>query len=381
MHDIRELLETGKGQAPPPPYDVDDLVAAGNRRRRRAVAARIGGAGIVAAALATAGLLIGSNVMLPANHPAIVGKPDTVKPYVEPAAPGVDIPPLTFMFNGYSAGAFRVLPPQEVTTTYQASNIVADYRDSSGSKTIAYVGTLTVYRPGVRPPAQFTFGTPIMVHGQPGFAYTRDQDMNSIVNGGGVFANPRDIKANTLSWQYAPNGWVVIDSVIQIPADEAHRMSAVDERALADAFSFGTPEKARIPFQYGTLPAGWQVVSVAGRSFTAEDLPSVTVILAPASAAGPDKVRHFANEADGSAVVVTILHNQIPPPDAPKTKQTCGHLETDTDLACSGAIAHTDYGFVVHDPANVLTSAALIAFGQSLTFDNLNQPTTWHTIP
>jgi hypothetical protein len=377
MHDIRELLEIGKGDAPPPPYAVDDLVASGQRRRRRRLAQRIGGAGVVAVGLAVSGVLVASTITVSANRPA--APPPKVE--VGQAAPVVAIAPFTFMFDTYSVGGFRVLPPQVVTATYQEASIVADYQDPNGKATTAYVGMLTLYRPGVRPPAEFTVGTKVTVHGQSGFANEREQDAVTAINGGGVFTNPTGTMADTLAWQYANNSWAVINSVIELPSDLSHRLTAPDERALADAFSLGAPSRARIPFQAGHLPAGWQVVSVSGRSFTAEDIGSVTVVFAPASPQATTKVRHFANAADGPAVVVTIIHADAPPPDAPKTKTTCGHFETDTDRACSWAIPNTQYAYVLRDPANTLSEAELTAIGQSLTFDNLDQPDTWHQIP
>jgi len=376
MHDMRELLEIGKGEAPPPPYGVDDLVAAGDRQRRRLLAGRIGGVGVAAVGLATFGLLAVNAMVFsgpPTSRPIIVEQP--------PTAPTVDIPPLTFMFGPYRVGAYRVLLPQEVTTTYQTATIATDYTDAQGKKATAYVGTLTLYRPGVRPPASFTSGTKVTVQGLPGYANERAQDTVTVLNGSGVYANPRGVMANTLAWQYAANSWAVIDSVVELLSDAAHQMTAADERALAEAFHLDPASPARIPFKAGHLPAGWQLVSVTGRSFTAEEMALVTVIFAPSSAAGTDKVRHWANAADGQAVVITLLHAQSPPPpDAPKTKKTCNHLETDTDLYCSWTIPHTRYAMVLHDPTTTLSEAELTSIAESLTFADLDRPSTWYPV-
>jgi len=381
MHEIRDLLEIGKGHAPPPPYGVDDIIAAGQRRRRRLLTQRIGSAGFVAVGLAVSGLLVANTAMVSANRP--VTPPNVAPPVVaEQPAPAVAIAPFTFMFDTFSAGGFRVLPPQVVTTTYQDANIVADYKDTNGKAAISYVGTLTVYRPGVRPPAEFLYGTKVTVHGQPGFANEHDQDTYNYVNGGGKFSNAVSARANSLAWQYGANGWAVINSVIELPTDLPHQMTAADERALADAFSLGAPAQARIPLQAGHLPAGWKLASISGRSFTTEDLPSVTVIFAPSSAVAGNTVRHFADPSDGPAVVFTIIHQQVPPPpDAPKTKSTCGYFSSDTDLSCSWDIPDTRYAVVVRDPANTLSETELKAIGESLTFDNLDKPDTWHQIP
>jgi hypothetical protein len=376
MHDLRELLDTAKGDPPPPRFGVDDIVAAGHRRQRRMLIQRIGAGGVVAAAVATVMVLVGSNLVL-SRHRGIVDQ-GTV---TQPVAPAVDIPPLTFMFGPYSAGAYRVLPPHEVTLTYQAAYIATDYRDGAGKTATAYIGTLTLYRPGVRPPAVFTTGTKVTVHGQPGFANEREQDLVTVINGSGSYGNPRGIMANTLAWQYAASSWAVIDSVIEIPSDADHRLTAADERALAEKFGLGSPSPARMPFSVGQLPIGWQVVSVSGRNFTSEGIGLVSVIFAPASAATTDKIRHFAGPADGPAVVITLGHRQlVGPPDAPKHKSTCGHLESSTDLWCSWDIPNTLYYVQLHDPAETLTQAELTAIHQGLTFDDPDNPDTWHPV-
>jgi len=370
MHEVRELLEVGKGDAPPSPYGVDDIVAAGRRRRRWTSAGRIGGAGILTAALVALGLFVGNAVTPSSNR--TVGNSNVGQ---QPSALNVVIDPLTFAFGGFSAAGYRVLPPQEVTATYQSANIVRDYQDSTGKKAVAFAGTLTVYRPGVRPPAIFTSGAKVTVHGLPGFANVRAQDTLLVSNGGGVDRNPVSAMANTLAWQYGANAWVVINSLIEYPTDVSYRLTAADERALADAFRLGRPSPARIPFQAGYLPPNWTVVSVIGRSFTAEDIAQITVVFAPSSSAGADKIRHFADATDGPAVSINVMHDQAPPPDAPKTKQDCN-----TDLYCSFAIPNTQYFVVLHDPSATLSTSELLKIGRGLTFDNLELPDTWHPV-
>jgi len=58
MYEIRELLEIGKGDAPPLPFEVDDIITAGRRRRRWSTARRIGGAGVAALVLVALGLFV-----------------------------------------------------------------------------------------------------------------------------------------------------------------------------------------------------------------------------------------------------------------------------------------------------------------------------------
>jgi hypothetical protein len=380
MHDIRELLELGKGEAPPPSYGADELIAAaGHRRRRQLLVQRIGGAGVVAVGLATLVLLVANSVLLSGNRSVTEPIPDPTSAG-QPAAPVIDVPPLTFIFDEYSVGAYRVLRPVVATTTYQEASIVTDFEYPDGQVANAFVGYLTVYRPGVTPPERFLSGTSVMVNGLPGFAEEREQDSTLAINGSSNYPQPHSgILANTLAWQYAADSWAVINSVVEV--GQLHlRLTEADTRALAEAFTLGTPSPARIPFQAGYLPAGFQVVSVQG-DFSNEDYGMITVIFAPASAAGTDKIRHFTNDGiDGPAVVINVVNAGQLPPDAPELSSPhCGTLFTDADITCSWDIGG-GYGVVIRDPASTLTEAEIIQIGASLTFDDLDQPDTWHPV-
>lgn len=375
MSDLRELFETAKGDAPPPRFGVDDIVAAGRRRRRRQLPLRAGG-GVAAVAVLTAAVLVGNYLLLSPARPAA-----TVPVAAVPAAPVVAAPPFAFMVGPYTAGGYRVLPADEVTLTYQSATIAVDHPDQTGKTVAAYVGTLTLYRPGVRPPAEFTSGTAVTVNGLPGFADQRQQDARLVANGSGVFDGVPSIMANTLAWQYQSNSWAVINSVIGDPAEAALRLTADAERALAEKFTLGTAVRARIPFTAGYLPAGWKPASVTGRGFTAENAAQVTVVFAPPAATTADRIRHFADAGDGTGVAISITHKGTRPPDAPTTRTACGPLDSATDLWCSWDIPHTAYVMVVHDPASRLSADELTRIAQGLVFDNLDQPDTWHPVP
>jgi hypothetical protein len=370
MDDMRQLLETAKGEAPPPRYAVDDVIAAGRRRQRWVITQRVGG-GVVAAAIASAAVLVGTHLAVGRQT-----QPDPVLP-AEPVVVAVDVPPLTFMFDTYSAGAYKVLRPTEVTTTYQRSDIATEYQDSAGKTVTAYVGELFMYRPGVRLPAEFSVGTKVTVNGM--LAYAGQRERYAMANMGNPPA-PKFTVA-TLAWQYAPDSWAVVSGYVEFPADADRRMTAADERALAEKFTLGAGSRARMPFQTGYLPTGWQVVKVEGRGEPGTIV--VTVIFAPAASAGTDKIRDYSSFSDdGTAVVITIGEQQTTPvPDAPKQKSTCGHLETDTDLWCSWNIPHTRYFVQLHDPASQLSQAELTKIKDGLVFDAIDKPDTWHPVP
>jgi hypothetical protein len=348
---------------------ADDIVAGGRRRRRRRRTLQIGSAGAAAALAVAATMLYASNPVLsgPIYHPDVSGHHRTVVP--------VAMPPFTFMFNAYAAGKFKVDRPEDVTRTYQQAVIMTAYHDKGGKTEDAVVGSLTVYQPGIEPPAVFTQGTKVTVHGRPGFANKRLQDR--VV--GIAPVNSMNIMANTLAWQYEPHSWAVINSVIDDPRFVHVRLAAADERALADKFELGRPSHARIPFKASYLPAGWAVVKIDGRSLTSADTVPISVVFAPVSKAAAHTIRHHAS--DGSAVEISLVRRQNPPPDAPSHKKTCiPNYDPAVDFWCSWDIPHTSYSVVVHDPAMKLSEQELTKIGQGLVFDNFDHPATWHRV-
>ena len=72
---------------------------------------RLGGAGVLAVAVATATILTTINVMLGPTAKAPVAAPATP---IQPAAPA-PAPPFAFTFSGYQVDTYRVLPPDEVS--------------------------------------------------------------------------------------------------------------------------------------------------------------------------------------------------------------------------------------------------------------------------
>ena len=70
MPDMQEILRIARADAPPARYNVEDIVAAGRRRRRRAFVQRVGGAGVVGVAVATAAVLTAVNLALPNGRSA-----------------------------------------------------------------------------------------------------------------------------------------------------------------------------------------------------------------------------------------------------------------------------------------------------------------------
>jgi hypothetical protein len=382
MPDMHELLEAAKAGAPPPRFGVDDIVAAGRRRRRWASTQRIGGVTVVAVAGVTGLLLVASNLALSGHgtgtRPA-GGRPAAARPA---APPTPEVPPFTFTFTftGYRVGDYRVLPPIEITQTHQVASIVVDYLAGSGKKATAFVGNLTVYRPNVVPPAAVAPGTGLTVQGRA--AVQRQEVEQSPVTdyrrGSVTYGRPTATAGppsmlDVLAWQYADNAWAVIASQ---PDNPAHVLSAATELSLADAFRTGPPIRAKVPFQPGYLPAGSQLVSVSGQSFTAEDTGMVTVRYANPDLAPPPSLSR-RDLTDPPAVVISIGQQDTPPRDAPKKKKKCSAEER----WCTWPVAGTRFYLLVEDPSKTLSTEELLKVGQGLVFDNLDEPDTWHPVP
>jgi len=384
MPDIRQLLETAKGDAPPARFGVDDILDAGRRRRRWALTQRIGGAGAVA--VVTGLLLVGANLMLSggATGGVVAAPPAATSP---PAQPAPDVPPLTFTFGAFSAGAYNVLPPQYVSVAGQRASITTDYLDAKNKKQTAYVGGLDVYRPGVVPASMFSGGTAtaLTVQGRTAYQAQKLMQQQSVTStdstGGsgftaatGTTTTGPPVTYYVLAWQYADNAWAVIDGQ---PDNAAHVLPAEAEVSLAEHFTNGVPVPAKVPFTAGYLPAGWQLRSVNGQSFAAEDIGSVTVRYAqpdPAAAGAP--IAPYADDPHIPAVVITIGQLDTPPPDAPKHKPDCNT----TEHFCSWTIPGTRFYLLVEDPSRTLTTDELTKVGHGLVFDDIERPDTWHPV-
>jgi hypothetical protein len=370
MPDLHELLEIARSDAPPPRVGVDDIVAAGRRRRRWVLTRRVGGAGVAAVAVVTGIVLVAGNVALSGGGAVPAGGPPAGGAAVRP--PAVDVPPFTFTFTAYDVGDYRVLPPIEVSATHQVASVLVDYRTSAGRRASAYVGSLTVYRPGVVPPASYRSGTRLTVRGRD--AYVSRQSRTSIVSvqGHTFVATGEPITASALTWQYAEHAWAVVEGQPSVPG---RSLPAEVARRIADRFTLGPPVRARLPFRTGYLPAGATLASVSGQTFAAEDIGMVSVVYTlPVSSAA---VGQRGTSEIAPAVVISIGQQDAPPPDAPRKKERC----SSGDRWCTWPIPGTRFYLAVNDPSKTLTVDELLRIGQGLDFADLDRPETWHPVP
>ncbi|MEV6636545.1 hypothetical protein AB0M54_37970 [Actinoplanes sp. NPDC051470] len=257
MRELSEMLEDAKANPPAPRYTVDDVVVAGRRLRARR-RATWSGLAAAAAVVAVAGVI---------TVPRLVGAtPSAGPPEVTAAAPvtaGKTDPlrypksPWEYAFRGYRAGEFTVNDPYLVTADFQQATVrIGDdvdeiYTDDT-KKTVARSEParnllLTVYRPGRYDPKQFAGGEPVSVGGKPGLfqADTQIEGDRSPIGG-----------HRGLAWQYATNGWAVLNTLIP---DEAGRAGKANLVAVAAGLSGSAAYPATVAMKLREVPPGYRL--------------------------------------------------------------------------------------------------------------------------
>jgi hypothetical protein len=325
---------------------------------------RLGGVGALAAAAAvTATVLLVTPVESGIGNR--ISAPPPVATAPEPA------PLFTFTFRGYSAGQFRVVDPHEVTPAYQDATILGP-ATHDGKPITAAVGSLTVYQPGAFNPAKVRAGTKLAVLGRDAYEASFERHLLQFWNVDGTPGGTRAITAVVLAWQYGENAWATVTSESFYPDGQ---IPLADKIKLAEQLRFGERVRARIPFRPWYLPAGWALQSASGRGFATEDTGTVRAVYAPADTTfdALTEPRSFDQYTAGPSVIIAIAQQDTPPPDAPKKKDICIAGEH----WCTWPLPGTGYYIAVHDPSKTLLDGELLRIGQSLTFADLNDPTTW----
>jgi hypothetical protein len=333
---------------------------------------RLGGAGVLAVAVATATILTTINVMLGPTANAPVAAPATP---VQPAAPA-PAPPFAFTFSGYQVDNYRVLPPDEVGLVDQRAVVV---RESATGQARQYVGTLTVYRPGMFDPHEFQTTAPLVVSGRD--AYQASVPGPVILRTGlaaptGFVVEPAAGASTVgtdlavLAWQYADNSWAVL-------ANEpfAEPIPLADQVRIAEGFAgaVSAPSMAVVPFQAGYLPAGFTLQSISGQSLVAEHRGIVTFVYGPPAATGEPT----ADQDQGPAprVEISILWVDVPPPDAVERTSRCNPGQA----WCATTLPGGEFYVAVEDPSKSLSDAQLLRISDGLIFADLKDSATWYS--
>jgi hypothetical protein len=370
MRDTREMLLMAKGDTPPARHSVDDIIAAGRRRRRRrAFIARVGGSGVVAAAVATVGVLVSVNLTVGGNQAPDAALPlAVVSPSPTTPAPS---PPFTFTFDGYKVGDYRVVAPDEVTLAYQKAAVLRDVRDARGKVTVDYAGTLTVYQPRMFDPARFETGLKLTVQGRDAYQTKVQQekvegwDVEGPIRFKREDPKPEMVVGDALAWQYAPDAWAVLEPELYV---DANGFPAADQIRVAERFAVADgPVLAKLPFRTGYLPAGFTLQSISGQSMTAEHRGMTTLVYAkpqPPTA---------ARDRTATSVVISVLWVDAPPPDAMKRKSRCNAGQH----WCMTTLPGGEFYVAVEDPSKTLSDPELLKIVDSLAFADVKDASTW----
>jgi hypothetical protein len=380
VYDLREVLLKVKADAPPVPYTVDDIVAAGMRRRRRAMIQRVGGTGVVAAAVATVAVLVAVNLAVPS--PSRNG--DALLPAVTPSTPSAPAPapPFTFTFGGYQVGEYRVLAPDGVTPGYQTAGVMRDVKEA-GKVNPRYVATLTVYQPGRFNPEKVRTGTRLTVQGRDAYQFQVEKQVHPDVWNGDPQTPPSTpsgaprstTTVTVLAWLYAPDSWAVLESeAIRVPIET---IPPADMLTVAERFAVspGEPVRAKLPFRVGYLPAGYTLREIDGQSMTAENSGMATFVFSkqPAPATpltGPHSVQH---DRTVNSVVLSVLWVDTPPPDAVKRTSRCNAGQH----WCVTPVPGNEFLVAIEDPSETLPDAELLKVADGLTFATIKDTSTW----
>jgi hypothetical protein len=281
QHELYDLLQAAKSDAPPPRYSVDDAVAAGRRRQGRRRVALTGAASFAVVAVVAAAVVVPQALTdrVPGRSvaPAATGATTEAAEDLAFAYPAGDF---QFGFRGYPVGEFRVTDPVLAAPSFQQADIrVGDETETVyGSDSAAdeqaskdkkpgrpptprkpspddvtgpkFALKLTVYRPKAFSPERYrTFGAePVTVNGRPGY-FSTDLPIGRDPAGGEGPAWP------SLAWQYADNAWAVIDNVT--PDEHGKRQLT----AIAEGFRGAAAYPAAIVFQTTYLPEGYRLAS------------------------------------------------------------------------------------------------------------------------
>ncbi|MFC7529401.1 hypothetical protein [Actinoplanes sp. GCM10030250] len=326
MKPLSELLEEARKGGPPPRFDVDDMVAAGQRRVRRRTT-EWGFAALVAVALA-----IGVPQVLLGNSERQVVSPATAT-----AAP-VPRYSFTFPFRGYTAGEYRVMDPETVRLGRMSAAINRDGKEA---------GTLSVYPPGAELArlhgGKVTAAEP--VHGRTA-AY--------LATGYG---------GEALAWTYADGTVVMVDLLLG--------GSRADVRRIAEGFTLGAGEPARLGFRVSYVPDDYRLVNVsASRRSGAADSLAYLLPAAAAEALLADPDRSIPSTRMDEVIGIRIA----PVKDLPETsvEPAC------TAGSCTMLTGDKRYGLEVFGRG--IDAPELRKIFDSILQADLTDPSTWYPV-
>jgi hypothetical protein len=246
---IREVVTMATDDGPPLGVSVDDIMASGRRvqRRRRTGLA----AGLAMAAVAA--VVVTTTALAPAGKQTATVAASSSPAVAEAAAGPLLADPLEFTFSGYSVGPVHVQNPIVAGNAYQIAAVTVDgTTDSRNRGKVSdrrdlkprLDATLTLYRPGVYAVQRLAGAASTTVAGH------RALKVEHHRSPGPWF--------RTLAWEYAPNGWAVLDS----SADRADLPTMQQLEATAAALTGTAARPVTVPYTLSYVPKGYDVFAV-----------------------------------------------------------------------------------------------------------------------
>ena len=249
-HELSDMLNDAKSDAPPPRYGVQDVLTAGRKRqqRRRALWA---GTGSAAVALAVAGAVAvpqllpdGSSTSAATTTGAATAKTETAAkaPFVYPSTE------FSGTFAEYTVGDLTVDGTVLVTPGYQVASITAPgkgqaYEDKKGKISHApnVIGHVVTYEKGAFDPAKAKKGT------KAGAGYFQPGEKQEPPKPG----FPAPYGESTYTWSYADDAWaqVIVQGRLKYPAAKL--------ASIATGLTVGPEEPVKVGIKLGHVPDGF----------------------------------------------------------------------------------------------------------------------------
>ncbi|MEU8607273.1 hypothetical protein AB0C29_04640 [Actinoplanes sp. NPDC048791] len=258
-HELSDMLQEAKSDAPPPRYSVQDALTAGRKRqqRRRALWAGTGSAAVVLAvtgAVAVPQLLPAGNdkstTVNAGAAPSKAGKPAKV-PFAYPSTE------FSGTFAKYKVGDLTVDGTVLVTPGYQVASITAPgkgqaYEDENGGRYYApnVIGHVVTYAKGAFDPAKAKKDP------KAGAGYFHAGEKKEAIKPG----IPAPYAESTYTWKYADDAWaqVIVQGGLKYPATKL--------ASIAEGLTGSAEKPVKVGIKLGYVPAGFELGSAGTTS-------------------------------------------------------------------------------------------------------------------
>jgi hypothetical protein len=374
---LHEAMGQATIERPPPRHSVDDVVNAGRslRRRQRRLRLATGAVAAVVAAAVTA-------VVVPALAAAPGRSAGPAQPAAPPAQswPNLD-QPFAYSFAGYDLGTLHVSDPMLATPGYQQAAVYLD-GVTQGVDDVAYpspVATLTLFRPGVFDPRRYQSGRTIHSGGLTGLAISNtytvpdETPLRDRKHPTDPAKPARTVQRPAIAWRYADNAWATLVGLKRLPEG----WSAEKLFALAGGLHPAAPSTPGVPFRMSYQPAGFHLVAVGADSPVNSFKDSVSALY---FVKGDVSFTGLTDAYDPEEFAKTVFRVHVYP--TPASAQAGPNNANHPNLArpcdggtfCDRPITAKYYA----EASDLGDAAELSRIVNGLTFDDIDNPATWH---